>query len=259
MGPRPLHDPQEGTLSVVGLMSGSGTNIIKILEHQKRLNEDEGREVYQVVALFSDNLDSRARHIGRDWDIPVIVHDIAGWYAERGANRTDLKLREQFDRETVRTLSEFEAKVAVYGGYMSLATAPLIEAFIGVNVHPADLSVEEGGTRKWTGAHAVLDAIAAGEKVLRSTTHLIEPDCDMGRIFMISAPMPVEIPEGADLSDGKVLQEVADKNQDRLKEAGDWVIFPKTIEGIALGHFQMDDDGNFFYKNKPIPKGLKLE
>jgi folate-dependent phosphoribosylglycinamide formyltransferase PurN len=259
MGLRPLHDPQEGTLGIVGLMSGSGTNIRRILEHQDRLLEQEGRMIYEMKAIFSDTWNSKAVEIGRDFDLPVILRDIAAWYQKRGAKRTDIKLREQYDRETIRALSVFQAKVAVYGGYMSLATRPLIEAYIGVNVHPADLSIEEGGSRKWTGAHAVRDAIEAGEKFLRSSTHLIEPECDMGRLFMISKPLPVEIPQGADIRDPAILQDVADRNQERLKEKGDWVIFPRTIEAIARGLFQRDEEGNFFYQNQPVPRGLKLD
>ena len=259
MALRPLYDPSQGTMRIVGLMSGSGTNIRKILEYQEELKQREGRYIYQMVCIFSDNAESRAVEIGKDYDLPVIVHDISSFYKKRGAPRTDLKLREEFDQLTVKMLSVFEAKVAVYGGYMSLATKPLIDAFIGVNVHPADLSVEENGTRKWTGAHAVLDQIKAGEKFLRATTHLIEPECDMGRIFMISEPVKVEIPEGADLTDPDQLKKIADHNQNRLKEKGDWVIFPKTIEEIARGNFQVDESGNFYYKGKPIPKGIKIE
>ncbi len=259
MALKPLHDPQEGPLRIVGLMSGSGTNIRRILEHQGRLLEEEGRMVYEMKAIFSDTWNSKAPEIGRDFDIPVIIRDIGAWYKKRGAKRSDIKLREQYDRENIKALSVFQARVAVYGGYMSLATRPLIEAFIGVNVHPADLSIEAGGSRKWTGAHAVRDAIEAGEKVLRSSTHLIEPECDMGRLFMISQALPVEIPRNADISDPAILQDVADKNQERLKERGDWVIFPRTIEAIARGHFQQDEKGKFFYQGQPVPRGLKLD
>jgi folate-dependent phosphoribosylglycinamide formyltransferase PurN len=240
-------------------MSGSGTNIRRILEHQQKLFEEEGRLIYEIVALFADTWDSNAPEIARDYDLPVVIRDIEAWYKKKGAKKSDLKLREEYDRENIKALSVFEAKVAIYGGYMSLVTRPLIEAFIGINVHPADLSVMQGKTRKWTGAHAVLDAIKAGEKTLRASTHLVEMECDMGRLFMISAPLKVEIPDGADLGDPKVLEEVSDKNQDRLKEAGDWVIFPKTIEAIARGEFQMDDKGKFHHLNKPIPTGLIMD
>jgi len=259
MALKPLHNPSDGVLRVVGLMSGSGTNLRKILEHQERLKQTEGSYLFQMVAIFSDNAASKALEIGRDYDLPVIVHDLGSFYKKRNAPRSDLKLREEFDRLTVQMLSVFKARVAAYGGYMSLATSELINAFIGVNVHPADLSIEINGRRKWTGAHAVRDQIQAGEKFLCATTHLIEPACDMGRIFMISKPLAVEIPKDADLKDPARLQKIADQNQERLKQNGDWVIFPKTIEEIARGNFQQDESGKFYYQGKPIPKGIRLE
>jgi len=259
MALKPLHDPRDGALKVVGLMSGSGTNLRKILEHQEKLREKEGRYLYQVAAIFSDNAASNAVELGKDFDLPVIIHDLAAFYKKRGGARSDMRLRDEFDKLTVRMLSVFEARVAAYAGYMSLATRPLINAFIGVNVHPADLSIEEKGKRKWIGGHAVSDQIAGGEKFLRASTHLIEPECDLGKLFMISKPVQVEIFLGADLKNPADLKKVADFNQDRLKANGDWVIFPKTIEEIARGNFQAGEKGEFFYKNKPIPKGLRLE
>jgi phosphoribosylglycinamide formyltransferase-1 len=259
MALRPLHDPKSGILKIVGLMSGSGTNLRRILEHQEKLRAKEGNYIFQMAAIFSDNAESKAAEIGKDFDIPVIIHDIGAFYSKRGAKRSDMKLREQFDQTTVKMLSVFGARVTAYGGYMSLATKDLINAFIGVNVHPADLSIAQGGKRKWTGGHAVLDQIAAGEKFLRATTHLIEPECDMGKIFMISKPVAVEIPKTADLNNPDQLKKISDANQDRLKENGDWIIFPRTIEEIARGNFAQDERGQFYFKGKAIPKGIRLD
>jgi len=259
MALKPLYDPGQGVMKVVGLMSGSGTNLRKILEYQEKLKAKEGRYVFQMAAIFSDNAASKALEIGKDYDLPVIIHDLGSFYIKAGAPRSDMKLREEFDRLTVKALSIFGAKVAAYGGYMSLATKELINAFVGVNVHPADLSVQEKGKRKWCGGHAVMDQIASGEKELRATTHLIETECDMGRIFMISRPVPVEIPAGADLKDPVQLRKISDANQDRLKQNGDWVIFPATLEELARGNFSVDHRGMFHYKGKPIPRGVRLE
>jgi len=256
---KPLHDPAAGPLRIVGLMSGSGTNLRRILEHQERLEKQEGRPVYQVAVIFSDTWNSKALEIGRDHDLPVLVRDLRSWLKKRAIPRSDLKRREDFDRATVEALKPFQATAAAYAGYMSLATPPLIQAWMGVNVHPADLSVTlPNGKRKWTGAHAVRDAIAAGEKFLHSSTHLIEPECDMGRLFMISPAVPVEIPPGADLSNPATLEQVASHNQDRLKQKGDWLIFPRTLEALARGHFQTDPSGHLYFHGQPIPQGLRL-
>jgi len=254
---RPFHNPEEGPLKLVGLMSGAGTNIRKILEHQIKLEKQTGASLFKMVVLFSDNGNSNASKIGMEYDIPVIIRDIAAFYAKRGKKRSDLSIRPEFDTETIKALSPFEVKVGIYGGYMSVVTASLIHAFLGVNVHPADLSIEEGGKRKFTGAHAVRDAIAIGEKTIAATTHIVEDAVDQGPILMISPPLAVIVKKKLDLSNPEHLKEAEAFNQERLKENGDWLIFPKTIEFLAQGRYGRDETGALYFDDKPIPRGFR--
>jgi folate-dependent phosphoribosylglycinamide formyltransferase PurN len=259
---QPLHDPLEGVLRVVGLMSGRGSNLQKILEWGEILRKERGKALYRVVAIFSDTFDSKASEIGKEFDIPVVIRDLKGFYARRGKSRGDLKLREEFDRQTIEALSPFEASAAVYAGYMSIATQPLVDAYLGVNVHPADLSIEVEGKRKYVGSHAVRDAIAADETSLCSTTHLVESVVDGGRILMISPPLPVVREWSFDSKDHGTILAVAAAAQDyqeRLKRAGDWIIFPRTLQYIAEGRYAQDEEGNLFFDGQPIPHGLRLE
>ncbi len=255
----PLFDPATGPMRVVGLMSGSGSNIRRIIEHQRRLEAQQGHSPFLVVALFSDRASSRATQIGKDYDLPVVTRDLEGFCARRGVPRRDLRAREEFDSETVRALSPFGAHVAAYGGYMSIATRPLMESFLGVNVHPADLSLEHAdGRRCYTGDHAVRDAILAGERWIRSSTHLVEPVVDGGRLLMISPPVEVVLEDSWDLGQREHLALAENFNQDRLKERGDWVVLPRTLEDLALGRFAMDQEGTLYYDGLPIPKGYRL-
>jgi folate-dependent phosphoribosylglycinamide formyltransferase PurN len=160
----------------------------------------------------------------------------------------------------VRTLKPFNASVVAYAGYMSIATKPLIDTFLGVNVHPADLSITNKlGKRTYTGDHAVRDAIEYGEPTLRSSTHIIEKVVDGGRILMISTPLKVTLGKDFDPDDKEQLNRVADEHQARLKEVGDWVIFPKTLELIAQGRYTQDNEGNLYFDEKQIPQGLYIE
>ncbi|MBI5502846.1 MAG: formyl transferase [Deltaproteobacteria bacterium] len=256
---RPLHDPAGGPLRVVGLMSGSGSNLRRILEHRRALAAARGRAPFDVVAVFSDTWGSRATELGRDFDLPVLVRDIAAFYAARGAPRRDMALRAEFDAATVEALRPFAARAAAYAGYMSVATAPLIEAFLGVNVHPADLALEVGGRRRFTGDHAVREAILAGRPELRSTTHIIEPVVDGGRLLLISPPVPVVLPPGAELRDQAAVKRIAAEHQERLKEAGDWVVFPRTLEWLADGRIAQDEGGALHVDGTPIPRGWRME
>lgn len=255
----PLHNPDEGQMKVVGLMSGSGTNLRKIIELERQLKKEIGISPYKVAVIFSDTFDSNATKIGKEYDIPVVTRDLRGYYAKREKPRRDMKAREEFDRETVKALKPFEATVAAYAGYMSIATKPLIKAFLGINVHPADLSIlNHDGSRKYTGDHAVRDAILAGEKSIRSTTHIIEEKVDYGKILMISKPIEVSLGKDFNPDDKDLVRRIEEENQNRLKEAGDWIIFPKTLLYIAEGRYSRDKD-KLYFDGKAIPNGLKLE
>ncbi|MFA5995331.1 MAG: formyltransferase family protein [Patescibacteria group bacterium] len=241
---QPLYNKNKGVMNVAGFMSGSGTNLRKIIEHEKNTQPN-----YHVTVIFSDCPDSNAEKIGKDYNIPVIIHDKKVYYAKRNKPLRDLAVRAEFDSETVQVLKPYNISCVAYAGYMSIVTKPLIKAFIGVNVHPADLSIMEHGKRKYTGAHVVRDAILAGATEIRATTHLVEEIVDDGRILMISAP--VIIPPGT-------TTDQAESYQNKLKETGDWIIFPKTLEYISEGRFSQDETGKLYFDEKIIFDGVRL-
>ena len=259
MALKKLYHPESGRMRVAGLMSGSGSNLRKIVENGKRLEAEQGRSPYEVVVIFSDNLTSNAEKIGKDYGIPVVVRDLGAFYKNRGKPRRNLSVRAEFDYGTVEALRPFNIDVAAYAGYMSIATDSLINAFLGVNVHPADLSVTDGTKRKYTGDHAVRDAILTGEKQLRASTHIIESQVDYGRILMISSPLVVNLSEGFDRNNRDQVNFISDQHQNRLKEIGDWIVFPKTLEYLADGRYSQDEQGSLYFDNKPIPQGVRLE
>jgi len=255
---KPLYDNKNGTMRCAGLISGSGSNLCRILEHQQKLIENEGSSPFEVVVILTDNPNSNAYEIGKKFEIPVIVNDIKAFYKKHDRPRSDLTLRAEFDRVSVQLLEKHKVDLAIYAGYMSIVTRPIIEAFLGVNVHPADLSVRENGKRKYTGDHAVRDAILSGEEAIHSSTHLVEVEVDNGPLFIISAPVKVEIPENLSLNNKEDLKEIENFNQERLKVDGDWIIFPKTIEAIARSHYQTDENGVIHYRSMAMPDGVRL-
>ncbi|MFA6032574.1 MAG: formyltransferase family protein [Myxococcota bacterium] len=255
---RKLHDPSAGRMRVAAFMSGSGTNLEKIIGHQKRLEAARGSAPFAVAVIFTDNYKSRACEIGAANDLPVVVRDMAAFYRRRGLPRRDLSIRAEYDAMTVEALRPYGAPFAAYAGYMSVASPVLVNAFLGVNVHPADLSVEVGGKRRFVGGHAVRDAIRAGETAVASSTHVVEDAVDGGRLVLISEPMNVEIPRGLDLSTGEGLGAAERHNQDLLKVRGDWEIFPLTLELIADGRIATDENGMLHLDGAPIPKGKRL-
>jgi len=257
MDKTPLYDPRAGVMRIAGFMSGSGTNLRKILEYERKL-EGEGGCPFRVVVIFSDSCNSNAVRIGADFDLPVVTRDITSYYRIRGLRKKDLTIRPGFDEATVRALQPWKVSVVAYAGYMSIASPILTGTYVGVNVHPADLSIMEHGRRKYVGDHAVRDAILAGEKTIGSTTHLVSDQVDGGRLLMISRPVQVRVPPGADLGDPALLARVENENQERLKEAGDWVVFPETLRYMAEGRYTVGEQGRLFLDGEAIPAGTRL-
>jgi len=271
MGIQPIFDPRSGApMRVACFMSGSGTNARKIIE--RSLEENSG---YRVVLVFTDVRDDRldkkgekrcrAKDIAEEYDIAYECIDIRDFYRSRGhKTRRDLSLRPEFDLMVLRRIETHDVDVIALAGYMSIVTQPLLGRYPGriVNVHPADLSVMEDGRRKYVGMHAVRDAILAGEPALYSTTHVVREKADYGEILVRSKPVPVRLPEGVSLEelrrDRRLLRRVSREHQSRLKERGDWVIYPLTLQMIADGRFALDGRGNVYIDGVRTPHGLRL-
>jgi folate-dependent phosphoribosylglycinamide formyltransferase PurN len=246
-------------LRVVAFMSGSGTNLVKIIEYQEKLLTKYGRYLYKVVGILTDNPSSNAYNIGSKYNISVETNDISAFYKSKGLPRRDLSAREEFDRISLEKIAKYQADIIVLAGYMSILTPVIIKKYLTINVHPADLSIkDELGKRKYTGAHAVRDAILSGERTISSSTHIVEEEVDGGRLLIISRPIDVILPDGFNPSNRDSVRLAEQLNQNRLKEYGDWIIFPLTLEYIALGYFEVDEKSNLFFKGTPIPEGLRL-
>jgi phosphoribosylglycinamide formyltransferase-1 len=270
MGPKPIYTPRDGErMRVACFMSGSGTNARKIIE--RSLKQDSK---YRVVLIFTDVRDDRlkksgakrckARDIAGEHGIAHECVDIRDFYRRRGVKRTDLSLRPEFDSMVVEKIKPYDIDVIANAGYMSIMTEPILEEYAGriLNVHPADLSIMEGGERKYVGIHVVRDAILAGEKGLRASTHVVREKVDHGEVLVVSEPVQVTLPEGVGLDelreDKGLLGRVVDERQDRLKERGDWVIYPLTLQMIAEGRFTIDGRGGVYLDGEEVPSGLRL-
>jgi folate-dependent phosphoribosylglycinamide formyltransferase PurN len=264
MKPVPLFDPvkAERPMRVAAFMSGSGTNIVRLLELEAALRGKEGSSPFEVVFVFSDRSDgaSRGEAVALEHGLPYASYDIRAFHRIRGLRRTaateeGLAARRAYDRVPALLTDAFDIDVIALGGYMSYTTLRGC-----VNVHPADLSLKNpDGTRKYVGGHAVLDAIAAGESELRASTLWTDQGVDTGPLLMVSDPVPVRLPDALEVlkGDPEGLARVADEHQERLKEAGDWKIFPLTVEMIARGRFALDEENRVYVDGVPAPEGCR--
>ncbi len=249
-------------MRVAAFMSGSGTNIMRLLEHESALREEKGHAPFETVFIFSDRSDgaSAGEKIALKWGLPYFSYDIRGFHKKRGLDRTvrnpaGLGTRKAYDQLPERLIHAFRVDVIALGGYMSYTTLKGC-----VNVHPADLSIQDAeGHRRYVGDHAVRDAILAGERELRSSTLWTDEGVDTGPLLMVSEPLPVMLQEPLEAMkrNPERLAEIIDAHQERLKEVGDWKIFPRTIELIAKGRFAFDAQGAVYLDGSPVPRGYR--
>lgn len=242
-------------LRVAAFMSGSGSNIRRLLER--------GSSAYEVAFVFSDRADGHCQgeKIAHQYGLPYFSHDVRRFHALRGLPRTPASpagraARRAFDQVARRLVRAFGVDLIALGGYMSYLTLPR-----GVNVHPADLSLTDAqGKRRFVGDDAVHDAIAAGQAELRASTLWIDRGVDTGPLLLVSDPLPVELPAPLAelLADPPRLRQVADDHQERLKEVGDWAIFPLTIELMAQGRLTITPAGVAALDGRPRPAGVRI-
>ncbi len=260
----PIFDPDEHQrpMRVAAFMSGSGTNIMRLLAHEKALRAQDGRSPFETVFIFSDRSDgaSAGEKIALENALPYFSYDIRVFHVQRSIRRTVTneeghEARQAYDRVAGTLVKAFHIDVIALGGYMSYTTLGRC-----VNVHPADLSLlDSHANRKYVGDQAVHDAIAAGEQVLRSSTLWTDDGVDTGPLLMVSDPLPVTLPEPLEdlVRDRGRFEQVVDHHQEQLKEAGDWKIFPRTVELIARGRFAFDPQGQVYLDGLPVPGGFR--
>lgn len=231
-----LYRKKNEPMRVAAFMSGSGSNLRKILELQKKLAEECP---FRVVLVFSDVKDEEkcnAKKIAAGYGIKYYCNDIKDYYSSRGhSDRKDMNVRKEYDKETAKILKDNGINAVAMCGYRSITTGEIFKSFLTVNVHPADLRVLDGNGKKLfagcKGAGCVRKAIENNKQEMRATTHLVTEEVDGGPILMVSGPV-------------KIAEKLSDEeNLERLKEAGDWKIFPETIKRLAEGRFLADDSG----------------
>ncbi|HDR16522.1 MAG TPA: formyl transferase [Desulfobacteraceae bacterium] len=261
---KPLFDPERAgrPMRVAAFLSGSGSNVRRLIEHWKKLQVEEKTSPFDVVLLYSDRSDGSCtgESIALEYALPYASFDIRAFHRSRGLKRDittpgGIEARKEYDKIPSLLLKAFDVDVTALGGYMSYTT---IQGC--VNVHPADLSIiDSTGRRKFTGDRAVRDAVMAGETELRSSTLWTDQGVDTGPLLMVSAPVPVKLPGPLPdlVKDKEAFENAIAGLQEELKHAGDWRIFPRTVEMIARGRFALDETGTVYVDRVPVPGGFR--
>lgn len=269
----PFFSPRHSVSRAVLFLSGSGTNAVRLLES---LALERFRTWIPSVLLTDAPETSAAIRLGQAFEVPVIALDIRQFYRERGETRVSLftergrEIREEWTDALRRMLLPYEIDFGILAGFVPLTN--LTADFPCLNVHPGDLTVEEGGHRLLTGLHTVPieAALLRGDSALRSSVIVAQTytgkggEMDSGPIIGLSPAVEADrggetvetlLRWASDRPDKRPpggykdrLEILASENQQRLKVNGDWVLFPPAAADFASGRFAQDSKGRLYFR-----------
>ncbi len=145
-------------LSVVVLISGSGSNLRALLEAT-----EDPRMPIRILAVGSDNAATGLEH-AELFGIPTFVVS-PGAFASR----------EEWAKMLLENIKFWNPDLVVLAGFMRILPPEFVAALSPnlINTHPSLLP-------KYPGAHAVRDALADGAAVTGVTIHVVDEGVDTG-------------------------------------------------------------------------------
>ena len=145
-------------LSIVVLISGSGSNLRALLEATE--NPLFGAK---IVAVGSDNAADGLAHAER-FGVPTFV-----------VSPGSFDTRENWANVLLANIEHFNPDLVVLAGFMRILPANFVNALTPnlINMHPSLLP-------EFPGAHAVRDALAAGATKTGATIHVVDEGVDTG-------------------------------------------------------------------------------
>ena len=148
-------------LSIVVLISGSGSNLRALLEAC-----DNPLFPAKILAVGSDMAAEGLSH-AEEYGVPTFVVEPELFDS-----------REKWSEVLLRNVQYHNPDLVVLAGFMKVLPAGFVSALSPnlINMHPSLLPA-------FPGAHAVRDAIAAGASVTGATVHIVDAGVDTGPVL----------------------------------------------------------------------------
>jgi phosphoribosylglycinamide formyltransferase 1 len=155
----------------------------------------------------------------------------------------NLRAREDYDDQTGEIFSRLAIDYVLLAGYPYVLTEPLLARFPQriLAIHDADLSRRDP---LYAGAHAVRDAILAGENETRSSVYLVTRDVARGPLFLLGAAYPVApmAHDARERGDAAFLYSYAELHRRWMIETSWSAMLARTLELLAGGTSQVIGD-----------------
>ena len=172
-------------LKLAVLASGSGSNLQAMIDAIAA-----GALPAKIQLVLSDKADAFALERAKQAGIPTVV-----------ISPQAFATREEYDRQVVAAIQQYEVDVVALAGYMRIVTPEFLQAFPQrvVNIHPALLPA-------FPGLHGQRQAWEYGVKVSGCTVHFVDEGTDTGPIIA-QATVPVLDTDDADTLAARILEQ----------------------------------------------------
>lgn len=169
------------------LVSGGGTNLQALIDYQKENKECP----YEIAVVISDHKDAYALERASKAGIPSAVtspYAVMGKENAQKASRDEKRIA--VSDKVLELCEQYGVCGIVQAGWLTVLAGKIIEKYSDkiINLHPA-LLPKFGGVGMW-GHHVHEAVLAAGEKESGCTIHLVNGECDGGKI-LIQKKVPV--------------------------------------------------------------------
>jgi len=187
-------------LSVVVLISGSGSNLLALLKAAEN-------------PLFPAKIVA----VGSDKDAPGLEHAELCEIDTFVVEPSRFSSKEEWAGKLLASVQHHQPDLVVLAGFMRILPANFVSALKGklINTHPSLLP-------EFKGAHAVRDALAAGVTKTGVSIHYVDEGVDTGEIIVQSE---IDI----------IPQESEHALHERIKKV-ERALLVKTVEQFALEH-----------------------
>lgn len=169
------------------LVSGSGTNLQALIDYEKENNDCP----YKIMIVISDHKDAFALERAKNAGIKTAI---TSPYSVMGSDVAKISSREEkrlaVSNKVLEICENLNIDIIVQAGWLTVLSGKIIEKYANkiINLHPA-LLPKFGGVGMW-GHHVHEAVLASSEKESGCTIHLVNGECDGGKI-LIQKKVPV--------------------------------------------------------------------
>lgn len=209
-------------MRIAVLISGSGSNLQAIINHQKTQTD-----LYEIALVISNKADAyglqRAKNAGINTQ--VIEH-------------TAFADRESFDAQLQSAIESAEVELVVLAGFMRILTDGFTRHFLGrmLNIHPSLLP-------KYPGLNTHQRALEAGDSEHGLSIHFVTPELDGGPAIL-QAKVCIEDGDNVETLQQKVHQQ-------------EHIAYPLVVQWFAENRLAFEN-GQAWFEQQPLDKPLQL-